>query len=454
MRADEISYTAKTDPLICAVARRYLKSHPDKQFRLVTSRKMRQLAALLIEIKKVKPVKNLLQALDPANFEIIVESTKIIAKFDAKSSTYGAPSLASHMGTELKDCIDVGYNMSLKLHHRETEETAKLKALRELVTTEWRYEVSTIANNDLQQKKWNKPTLVPLAEDLVLVKKYLLAEAEKLRNDLKQNPNHIKAFKTLQEICYVQLLLLNRRRIGELQRMTVHSYTSNINNESSTEFDNCISESERVLLRSFKRVIIKGKRGRGVPVLFTEEIVRTTNLLLKVRANFVQDGNIYLFANTKSSNSISGSTAVYTHVRRAGAKNPAALTSTKLRKHLATMSQVVNLSEQDLEQLASFMGHTSEIHKSCYRLPNDLYQIAKVSKLLILNERGEASKYKGKTLDEIDIDLNAVEEENSDEDDDRENNNDNNQQQSMAETLDENICINLPEKVSYKIIIS
>ncbi|KAG5866902.1 hypothetical protein JTB14_004565 [Gonioctena quinquepunctata] len=136
MRADDISFIAKTDPLMCAVARRYLKRHRDKQFRLVASRNVKQLAMLINEIKKKKPVKNLLQALNPANFE-----------------TIGAPSLASHMGTELKDCIDVGYNMSLKLHHMETEEMTKLKTLKELITSEWRYEVSTIANNDLQQKK-------------------------------------------------------------------------------------------------------------------------------------------------------------------------------------------------------------------------------------------------------------------------------------------------------------
>ncbi|KAG5882019.1 hypothetical protein JTB14_023072 [Gonioctena quinquepunctata] len=77
------------------------------------------------------------------------------------------------------------------------------------------------------------------------------------------------------------------------------------------------------------------------------------------------------------------------------------------------------------------MGHTSDIHKSCYRLPNDVFQMAKVSKLLILNERGEASKYKGKTLDEIEIDLNVVEE-NSDEDDNGEEIDDRNQQESKV----------------------
>ncbi|XP_063908932.1 uncharacterized protein LOC135126741 [Zophobas morio] len=372
MRPDEISFTAKTDPLICAVARRYLKSHRDKQFRLVASRKMRQLASLLIEIKKKIKVKSLFQALDPLNFDILVQCTKIISRYDAETDSY------------------------------------------ELIVNEWRFEVSTIANSDLQQKKWNKPSLIPLAEDLTLLKAYLLAESDKCRNTLAEYPENEKAFKTLTELTYVQLLLLNRRRVGELQRMTVTSYTANINNKSTNEFDSCITESEKVLMKSFKRVVIRGKRGRGVPVLFTEEMVRNTDLLLQVRKHFMRHKNEYLFANTKSSSSISGTKAIYKHVRLAGVKNPAALTSTKLRKHLATMSQVINLSEQDLEQLANFMGHTSEIHKTYYRLPSDVYQMAKVSKLLLLNEKGEASKYKGQRLDDININLDIVEESDGD----------------------------------------
>lgn len=102
-------------------------------------------------------------------------------------------------------------------------------------------------------------------------------------------------------------------------------------------------------------------------------------------------------------------------VKQAGVKNPDAITSTKLRKHLATMSQVINLSEQDLDQLAEFMGRTSSIHKKCYRLPNDVYQTAKISKLLLLNETGQAPLFKGKTLDEIDVNLDIIDEDSVDE---------------------------------------
>ncbi|KAG5889028.1 hypothetical protein JTB14_009433 [Gonioctena quinquepunctata] len=93
------------------------------------------------------------------------------------------------------------------------------------------------------------------------------------------------------------------------------------------------------------------------------------------------------------------------HAKASNLKNPNAITSTKLRKHLATMSQIFAMTSNDLEQLSTFMGHTSDVHKQAYRLPDDVYQTAKISKLLLLMEKGEASQFKGKTLDEINLNL-------------------------------------------------
>ncbi|KAK9754233.1 hypothetical protein QE152_g1632 [Popillia japonica] len=414
MKPDSISLTAKADPLICEVARRYLKSHREKQFRLVASRKMRQLASLLLEMRKKGNIRNMLSALDPSNFDSLVHCTKVISRYNPETQAYGAPSLAANMGTLLKECVDVANLMLMRKTGTKPDDLQKLKLLKDLIISEWRYEVSTLAISDLQQKKWNKPSLIPLAEDLALLKTYLNSSSDMLMKKLQEDCRDITAFKKLQELTYVQLILLNRRRVGELQRMTVSTYIDNINNQSSGEFDSCISESEKILMNSFKRVVIRGKRGRGVPVLFTDYMVKCTNLLLELRANFVQKENVHLFANLKSVNSINGSQVIYKIVRDAGVKNPLAITSTKLRKHLATMSQVINLSQQDLEQLASFMGHTSDIHKNYYRLPNDIYQTAKVSKLLLLSEKGQTSVFKGKALDEIDISLDIEEENDED----------------------------------------
>lgn len=66
-----------------------------------------------------------------------------------------------------------------------------------------------------------------------------------------------------------------------------------------------------------------------------------------------------------------------------GAKNPTALTSTKLRKQVATVAQLLNFNEEDVEQLANFMGHSKDVHKTFYRLPESTFQIAKVSKFYL-----------------------------------------------------------------------
>lgn len=49
------------------------------------------------------------------------------------------------------------------------------------------------------------------------------------------------------------------------------------------------------------------------------------------------------------------------------------------------------------------MGHTVGVHKGSYRLPDDIYQTAKVSKLLMLMEKGASSQFKGKNIEDIPI---------------------------------------------------
>lgn len=114
---------------------------------------------------------------------------------------------------------------------------------------------------------------------------------------------------------------------------------------------------------------------------------------------------MYLFANIGTVQPISGYKVLRKYACNCGAKNPNALTATRLRKHLATLCQVFSMSENDIEQLATFMGHSVGIHRGSYRMPDDVYQTATISKLLLLMEKGEANQFKGKSLSEIDLNL-------------------------------------------------
>jgi len=65
---------------------------------------------------------------------------------------------------------------------------------------------------------------------------------------------------------------------------------------------------------------------------------------------------------------------------------------------------VFSLTNVELEELARHMGHELSVHRSFYRLQEDVIELAKVSKLLIAVEEGKAHKYKGVPLDDINLD--------------------------------------------------
>lgn len=218
-----------------------------------------------------------------------------------------------------------------------------------------------------------------------------------------------------------------------------------------------LTQSEKILLHSLKRIVIRGKRGRGVPVLFDTDTVQSIEFLMGYRKNFDLNDNIYLFGLPGTSNPIAGAPVMRKHARKAlGDANKASLlTSTRLRKHLATMVQILKMERSDLEQLATFMGHTEATHSQFYRLPDDIYQTAKVSKLLLMAKSGSIEQYKGKSLTEIqldgnlidDVDVSDIEDEVSMENDDIRNvENVSDKNEALAEKENSNILKNKKQK--------
>jgi hypothetical protein len=118
--------------------------------------------------------------------------------------------------------------------------------------------------------------------------------------------------------------------------------------------------------------------------------------------------NNYVFARLLSTSPLRASDCLRKLAIQCGAKCPANLTSTRLRKHIATTSQILNLQECELNLLAGFLGHDLHVHRNFYRLPQYTLQWAKVSKILLAFDSGQIAAYKGKSLDEIDVENEPV----------------------------------------------
>lgn len=72
------------------------------------------------------------------------------------------------------------------------------------------------------------------------------------------------------------------------------------------------------------------------------------------------------------------------------------------------------MKDQELEWLANHLGHSIDVHRNFYRLPENTIQLAKVGKyLMALESEGGAVKYKGKSLEDI-TEVSDIEEEEED----------------------------------------
>ncbi|KAK9717198.1 Transposase IS4 [Popillia japonica] len=81
----------------------------------------------------------------------------------------------------------------------------------------------------------------------------------------------------------------------------------------------------------------------------------------------------------------------------------------KIRKEVAAVN-VLNMGNGELEQLATLMGHSTKTHSEWYRLPSDLYQTAKVSKILLLAQNNSIDRYKGCNLNELELEDEVIDE--------------------------------------------
>ncbi|KAL1492581.1 hypothetical protein ABEB36_010821 [Hypothenemus hampei] len=378
MRPDLVSFEAKNDEVICAFGARYYRPQKDKHFVSVVSRKMRKLSKIVIELRKLEEsISDMFSALKPKHFDLFVEATKNISGHNEIKCSFKSPNFAMNIVT-LKQCCDIALSFAYKRHESFLSVAAKdaeanIKTLIMLFNSNWKFEISSHANQNLSLNKWNKVTAIPLASDLKLLRKHLINVAEQackcLQGDSADSTTESNAtpdgaaFDSLIESVYCRVILLNRKRSGELQ-----------------QFETSISQKEQILLKSIKRVVIRGKRGRGVPVLFSPDIQEHIKILIKNRDRLVPKENLYLFAKSNSKSHIVEYKILGKYPRSCGAKNPQSLTSTRLRKHLATLSQLFNLKDHEIEKLATFMGHTIGVHRNSYRLPDDVYQTTKIAK--------------------------------------------------------------------------
>ncbi|KAJ8305181.1 hypothetical protein KUTeg_017269 [Tegillarca granosa] len=401
MRDDSIKLIVQKDRRIVDYGSRLLSKQGSEHNKLhYISQKLREIARLLICVKSKSDI-DLDDLLSAKHWDLLIKSVKTVCEYDEEQCSFNVPSLALKLGHSLKKCARYKISEAIKENdNRKKQETENFLAL---YKEEWKDEISALALTSLEDKKYNKQQLLPLVTDVVKFNTYLKERASFLTEQIKDN---IALYPELAIICLAQVILFTRRRSGEAERIRIDQYKETLrrgSGEPDPVVMSTLNEFEKNLCKSHLRVEIKGKRGRKVPVLFTNEMKKNIDVLCASRekANVKQP---YLFSKPGDSKfPYRGSDCLRILAKKSGIENPSALTSTRLRKQLATMAHFLNLSETSQDILATFQGHDIRVHRQFYRLPENASQVAKVTKILHSLNNGMIASFKGKDFDEIEF---------------------------------------------------
>ncbi|KAL1022430.1 hypothetical protein UPYG_G00027530 [Umbra pygmaea] len=402
MRSDETSEAAKNDQCILDYAKFLFKRLGyDKTQHPHIRQKIRELGRLLVTLTESTTLTTLKEAIKPVNFEEVVRAIKITSKFNESDNSYGIPSLAVKLGCSLKEVAELLECQAIMANDDELLRNSK--GFVKLYTKTWSASVSHTAHSTISNAKYNKPTALPKTDDVQRLTEHLMKTVKSSMASLNSAEN-VETYKILAKATLPWLILFNRRRVGEVSKIPLKQFLERDTSGVAQDILKGLSPFEQKLCTHFSRLELKGKRNRKVSLLLTPDMLKAVTLLIEKRkACGVPDENMYLFGIPGCLTYYRGSDCLRDHANKCGAQQPRYLQSTKLRKQVATTSQIINLKSNELDQLADFMGHNINVHREFYRLPEHTTQVAKISKLLMAMESGRMSELRGKTLDDLEV---------------------------------------------------
>ena len=387
MKDDAITRTVLHDALILKYGKRlYMKRDVEEHFSVHISGRLRELGRLVkcLRERSKMHVSTLTAAIDSVNFDQLVSCIRELAEYDPSTHMFKKGSLALKLGYSLKKCCQIKETEAIK--NKDDEAKKQAESFSTVFTGDWYDHVSAGAAQSVDRARMNKPKIVPSC-----------SEIEKV-NKLLQQKNKSSDYVTRAKATLCSVSMFNRKRGGEIQRMKCHDFENGLKAgaTSDPEMMKNLTPVEKKLINYFKRIEIRGKFNRRVPILLTPEMVENIGEVLQMREQQTTIQSVYIFVPPGGTRPYRGSDVIRSFAVEAGVSDTSLFTFTNLRKHVATLSQALEITKMDQEQLADFLGHDIRVHRSIYRQPVDVLQKAKVAKILFAVNRGM-----GVTLDQI-----------------------------------------------------
>lgn len=133
-----------------------------------------------------------------------------------------------------------------------------------------------------------------------------------------------------------------------------------------------LTVQDKKIAASYKRMKVRGKKGRTVPTLITVDVEQSLELNVRyLREAGIYEENDFLFALpgnvVRPIKTINACAIIRKFADACGAKDPQSLRGKRLRKHMASICIPMELSDNAVSEVCDFTGHHEKVHRKFYR---------------------------------------------------------------------------------------
>lgn len=346
---DDVSEALMDDEILLQFGEQMFNEYSDSKKHDYVRQNLRNVARLLIEAQKSTPIASLEDFFKPPNFKHVVSSVRVVAGYDPEKKRYARASLALKLGYHLKKICDIVQRNAQSDGDTKTQESCKI--FFSTYRKNWTKCITSCALANMKDTKKEGANKVPCVQDVKRLYYHLETVHHAAEKKLREN-SCPENFAALARVVLARTILFNRRFPGEVASITMANFKSRIRSDVCSDMDVSVSEMERKLCGLFSRINIKGKCGRAVPIILKPSFESSIELLIDVReACGIFSNNPYVFPRQFALTCLRGSDCINNHAKECGVEDPAAFTVLKLRRHFATVLQLLNLDSDEVKQI-------------------------------------------------------------------------------------------------------
>lgn len=341
MREDVVTRIIRYDELLILYGNKlcvkYKAGHEHDMIRA----RLRVLGRFLLALKEINTsVEDFKSLYHPRIYDDCIAAINIVAKYDKEEKVYKTPSVAANLSTLLKH---VGHLLITEYIKRDDSEKKKLvKDFLKLLVVDIGTSVNKTVIETQSVHKRRKKTNLPSLQDIKKLYKLLETIRNKAYIALQKEYSY-ENWISLAKVTLTSVHVFNRRRAGEIERILIEDFKNceNINQNMYSDIYVSLSEENRKIAEKYCRFLIRGKLGRTVPVLLTNELLQCINLILQFRKEAeVSQKNPYVFGLPGYKDNrykyLRACVLMRKFAHECDAKEPLSLRGTILRKHVAT----------------------------------------------------------------------------------------------------------------------